>query len=234
MPAAIHESRPNRRGVEVRERVLRTAWEAFSREGFRACSLARIAADAGLSQAGLLHHFPTKEDLLLAVLRWRDELELDQVGRTLPTHTGLSVLSRLLRLVEINVELTDVVRSFTVLSAESVSEGHPARDWFRARYTRVRAAVADALQSGVDSGEIRAGTDCHAVATEVCAVMDGLQLQWLLDPGAVDMVALFRDYARRLDAALRNPAREAPDTPDGQDTRDTGDTPGGTAPSAAP
>lgn len=42
------------------------------------------------------------------------------------------------------------------------------------------------------------------------AVLDGLQYQWLLDPGAVDMPAAFRDFLR----LLRPEPSDAPDGPD--------------------
>jgi len=36
------------------------------------------------------------------------------------------------------------------------------------------------------------------VASEILAMFDGLQLQWLLDPAAVDMTAVFEDFRSRL------------------------------------
>ncbi|PIM65795.1 TetR family transcriptional regulator, partial [Streptomyces sp. JV178] len=52
--------------------MLDTAVDHFARWGFHASSLARIAKDAGITQGGLLHHFPSKEDLLLHVLERAD------------------------------------------------------------------------------------------------------------------------------------------------------------------
>jgi len=45
---------------------------------------------------------------------------------------------------------------------------------------------------------LRGGTDVAAMAEETAAVMDGLQIQWVLDPQGFDMVSRFRAYADRL------------------------------------
>lgn len=193
--------RRSARGEAARERILHAAVEAFAKDGYQGCSLARIASDVGLSQAGLLHHFPTKEDLLAAVLDERDRLD---TRRFLADGAeGIEILSALEKLVEYNTYLTGMVQSFTVLAGESTADLHPARDWFQSRYDNVRAMVADELWKGIDRGEIHPDTDCTAIAAEIVATIDGLQLQWLLDPKKIDMPELFRNYTSRLRDAIR-------------------------------
>src|ERR1700749_2382109 len=60
--------RTNSRGRARRERVLAAAADAFAAEGFRGSSTANIGADVGISDAGVLHHFGTKQRLLFEVL----------------------------------------------------------------------------------------------------------------------------------------------------------------------
>lgn len=76
-----------------------------------------------------------------------------------------------------------------MLSAESVTEGHPAQDFFRDRYAGLRTMVSEALAEASELGETRPGLDVEEAATAIVAVMDGLQIQWLLAPGSVDMAA---------------------------------------------
>ncbi|HEX6344483.1 TetR/AcrR family transcriptional regulator [Umezawaea sp.] len=185
------------RGDARREQILYAAMVVFADHGYHRASLAGIAEQVGISQTGLLHHFPTKRHLLTAVLEARDRLdrewlaELDPDGRT-----GPRLLVSLLRLVDRNRRLGGLVQIYTALSGESVTDGHPARAWFTDRYGRVTASVEAGLLAG--AAAMRPGVDCALLATEVVAVMDGLQLQWLLRPDEVDMVAAFRDYATRL------------------------------------
>jgi AcrR family transcriptional regulator len=175
-----------------RERVLQAALRAIASNGYRGSALAAIAADAGLTTAGLLHHFPSKEHLLVAVLAERDRLDGAQFQ--LAGFQGLAALDRLAELVQHNAMVPGLVQAYTVLMGESVGEDHPAREWFRDRYPLRRANIAAALRAGIESGEIRSEADCDAVAAEVIAMMDGLQVQWVLNPDQVDMAAVFADF----------------------------------------
>jgi AcrR family transcriptional regulator len=190
------------RSDAARERVVEAALKAIAAEGFHGSSLARIAADAGLSQAGLLHHFPSKEELLVAVLAERDRLDGARFRLAEAGFRGLAALDRLVQLVEHNTLVPGLVQAFTVLAGESVSDHHPARAWFQDRYPRRRANIAAALRAGVDAGEIRPDVDCDALAAEIIAMMDGLQLQWLLDPDGVDMASTFADYIQGVRRAI--------------------------------
>src|ERR1700761_1310367 len=60
-------------GIKRREEILDAAQQLFSVQGFRGAALADIAAEVGLTLAGLLHYFTSKEDLLSAVLKRRDD-----------------------------------------------------------------------------------------------------------------------------------------------------------------
>ena len=175
-----------------RERVLQAALRAIASNGYRGSALAAIAADAGLTTAGLLHHFPSKEHLLVAVLAERDRLDGAQFQ--LAGFQGLAALDRLAELVEHNAMVPGLVQAYTVLMGEAVGDGHPAREWFRDRYPRRRANIAAALRAGIESGAIRSDVDCDAVAAEIIAMMDGLQVQWVLNPDQVDMAAVFADF----------------------------------------
>jgi AcrR family transcriptional regulator len=61
-------------GESARERILRTAYELFSRRGIRAVGTDEVIHRAGVAKATLYRHFPTKNDLVLAVLERREQL----------------------------------------------------------------------------------------------------------------------------------------------------------------
>jgi hypothetical protein len=85
------------------------------------------------------------------------------------------------------------VQTFSALLGESVTEGHPAKEFFTARYGLVRAGMAGALRT--EYGErLPGGLTPEQAAPLLVAVMDGLQYQWLLDPESVDMPGAFRDF----------------------------------------
>jgi AcrR family transcriptional regulator len=190
-------------GRARRTRILHIAMEEFAENGYRGASLARIAERAELSQPGLLHHFHTKEDLLAATLDLRDEMDAARFhaedGSLL---AGAAVLHALADLVDHNQRVPGLVQLFTVLSAESVTADHPAHTWARNRYRRIRAVLTDALRDGITRGEFRPDTDAETISIELVALMDGLQQQWLVDPEAVDMAAVFRRHIEALSGRI--------------------------------
>jgi AcrR family transcriptional regulator len=180
------------RSEDARARVLTAAMRALAANGYQGSSLASIAADSGLTVPGLLHHFPSKNDLLVALLEERDRRE---EGRNhLEDARGFEVLDRLLALAERNKRTPEVVRAFTVLVGESVGAEHPARRWAQERYPRFQSDIADALRRGVEDGQIRGDADLDAVAAEIVAMLDGLQVQWVLNPSRIDMTYVLAHY----------------------------------------
>lgn len=56
-----------------RDELVQQALQAFYRNGFQATGMDMLAAETGISKTSMYKHFRTKEDLILAVLRLRDE-----------------------------------------------------------------------------------------------------------------------------------------------------------------
>jgi AcrR family transcriptional regulator len=61
------------RKPDVRQRILETAERLFYAEGVRTVGIDRIIAEAGVAKMSLYNHFPSKDDLILAVLQYREE-----------------------------------------------------------------------------------------------------------------------------------------------------------------
>ena len=72
-----------------------------------------------------------------------------------------------------------IVQGYTVLTGESVTENHPARAWVTERFAVLRSEIQAALIA-VSHGEVSAEM-ADLAASSIIAVMDGLQVQWLLD-----------------------------------------------------
>ena len=53
---------------EARQRILETADRLFYQDGVRAAGIDRIIAEAGVAKMSLYKHFPSKDDLILAVM----------------------------------------------------------------------------------------------------------------------------------------------------------------------
>ncbi|EDY59305.1 MULTISPECIES: TetR/AcrR family transcriptional regulator [Streptomyces] len=177
------------RSGERRAEIIRAALEVIAERGYRGASLAAVAERVGLTQQGLLHHFPTKDALLVAVLEERDRWDA--------VPNGSWRVDLLASLVEYNAMRPAIIQTFSALLGESVTEGHPAREYFTDRYSRVRASMAAALRTEYGD-RLPNGLSPERTAPLLVAVMDGLQYQWLLDPESVDMPGAFRDFLRLL------------------------------------
>ncbi|MFI1944068.1 TetR/AcrR family transcriptional regulator [Streptomyces virginiae] len=184
-------------GDARRQKILDTAVEHFAQWGFNASSLTRIAADCGITQGGLLHHFRGKEDLLLSVLAQSERHDVERLFSE-PAASVAAHFATVVDLAADNERRPGIVRMFNTLVGESGNPEHPAHAYFTRRYARVLAYTVDLLEAGVARGELRSDTDCEAVGREILAVMDGLQIQWVLTPDTVDMPARLRGFLDRL------------------------------------
>ncbi|MCX4715958.1 TetR/AcrR family transcriptional regulator [Streptomyces virginiae] len=184
-------------GDARRQKILDTAVEHFAQWGFNASSLTRIAADCGITQGGLLHHFRGKEDLLLSVLAQSERHDVERLFSE-PAASVAAHFATVVDLAADNERRPGIVRMFNTLVGESGNPEHPAHAYFTRRYARVLAYTVDLLEAGVARGELRPDTDCEAVGREILAVMDGLQIQWVLTPDNVDMPARLRGFLDRL------------------------------------
>jgi AcrR family transcriptional regulator len=176
----------------------------FGEAGYRGASLREIATRCGLSHPGLLHHFPTKQALLLAVLAHRDDVD---GARLSSGGSGLAILRGLVELAERNATRPGIVELFTVLSAEASAAEHPAHAYFVQRYQTTIRTVERAYEQVRAAGGLRPGIEPSAAARQLVALMDGLQIQWLLGDRRLDMAAILHTH---LQAQLTVPLATEP------------------------
>ncbi|SFR62511.1 TetR/AcrR family transcriptional regulator [Microbacterium azadirachtae] len=169
------------KGVVKREEILEAALEIVGRRGYRNASVREIADAVGLSPAGLLHYFGTKEQLFVEILRARDR-------RDTAADDELEFFDAFLAIVRHNPEVPGLVQLYTQLQAEVADAEHPARAYFLDRTEQVHAAARAAIAAGQREGRIRADLDPEWIIRAGHALADGLQNAWMLDP-TIDMAA---------------------------------------------
>ncbi|MFD8686491.1 TetR/AcrR family transcriptional regulator [Streptomyces sp. NPDC059651] len=182
------------KGRAKREEILDQAMAMFGEVGYRGASLRVIATRCGISHPGLLHHFPTKGSLLLAVLEHRDEVDGEWFSVGEPS--GVDCLRRLVDLAVLNTERRGIVELFSVLAAEATSAEHPAHAYFVERYRDLVRTTAVSYGEARDAGALRDGIDPGEAAQQLVALMDGLQTQWLLSGCTTDMAGVLRAHLR--------------------------------------
>lgn len=180
----------NVKGEQTKNAILAAAEHVFAEAGYRGSSLASVAERAGVTQSGLLHHFKTKEELLLGVLEQHELVDDALLLRPL-SRGGASVLDGLGDLLVEYSGNRVAVRLFSVLVAESTAVEHPGHEYMRRRYDKLRNRLVGALAAGIESGEVRSDAPLADLAAALIALMDGIQLQWIYDR-EVDMSGAFR------------------------------------------
>ena len=87
---------PAEAGADARERIIRTAYELFTRHGLAAVGVDRIVAEANVAKTTLYRHFRSKDDLILAVLERHQQLWLRDWLQPKLVADGASAAERLL------------------------------------------------------------------------------------------------------------------------------------------
>ena len=187
--------------------------QLFGEVGYRTASLREVASRVGISHPGLLHHFASKAVLLAAVLERRDEV--DDAAFEADLAAGHDYVDALVRVIERNASRPGIVELFATLSAEATSPDHPAHAYFQDRYRRGRRPRRRRVRAPARAGELRPGIDPLTAARLTVAVMDGMQIQWLLAADTPDDPPGHGGHAARprRDAAVRLTYRSAGSTP---------------------
>jgi len=189
---------PYRKGLERREQIIRSASEVFGELGYIGGSLRAIGDRVGASPATLIQYFGSKEGLLAAVL---EDWTMQTTRWTLAHDTpGLAYFRALFRVTEFHVEHRGLLELFITMAAEATNPGHPAREFIQRRYASLLADCTAKLREAVDRGEVAPMTDeqIDAEVRILIAVLDGVELQWLLGAD-IDLPAL---ASRHLEQAI--------------------------------
>ncbi|MFE3290396.1 TetR/AcrR family transcriptional regulator [Rhodococcus sp. NPDC059234] len=197
-------------GLARRADIVSSAISLFAAHGYRGTSLAAVARESGITKSGLLHHFPSKEVLLTAVLADLDRQTLDSVEID-RDYEGPALL-RALDIVDEIVARNQQNRELTRLAHVGIfnSEDTPelAREWAQRRIEGFRANLAGLIEEGIRVGEVRADVDPAAMASVIIGAISGLEEQWLQDE-SFDMVGAMRT----LTTVLRRDLPIEPDRP---------------------
>ena len=135
----------------------------LARNGWRNTTLAQIANEAGVTSAGLLHHFESKEQLLNAVLDARDADDDSHADREGDLFTEIG------RVAHRFDREPELVGTFTALLVENIEPEAPLHDRMLDRYRDAVDIVADIIRRGQRAGRYRADLDAAVKAVEILA-----------------------------------------------------------------
>ncbi|MCZ9881630.1 TetR/AcrR family transcriptional regulator [Arthrobacter sp. B2a2-09] len=193
-----------RRGDERRERILAAAVHRFAHRGYDATRIADIARDAGVTDAGLIHHFPTKLALFLTIVERREQAYgLHEIG---DLDTVSDLLHWYIKAVREAAQRPDYVYFRAMLSGSGLLDGHPIAGRLAANLEGALDGLTPIFRRGIDRGEISGDEDAEQLMLELLALNEGIRAQWVALPGRIDYPAVFE---RAVNAMYRRIAGRA-------------------------
>lgn len=192
---------------QIPERILIAAARVMEREGFATASLREIAAEAGMTKAGLYYHVPSKEFLLYA-LHERFASKLRDYSERVAS-ADLTATEKLHELVKQTVttaatyqaEGTVFLREYGRLTGDMAAAISAERDRFRQLIEKV-------IDDGIAAGEFRAGTPY----LDTLAILGACNFTafWFNSEGPLKIEDIAESFADRLIYGM-----SAPDTDKG-------------------
>ena len=186
---------PYAKGIARRQQILAEALQAYADSDSTGPSLRAIAQRVGLSERGLLHYFPARDELLVAILAERDAADRARFDPDTPVDDMAAVIAH-------SARTPGLVRLLLEMIAAAADERHAAHRYFTQRYRGLHDLVARKfrLSTGAREQSTPPTVDPEFAARILIAASDGLQAQWLLDP-SIDLEGDLTTLTRVLTSA---------------------------------
>ncbi|MEQ0557872.1 TetR family transcriptional regulator [Amycolatopsis sp. NEAU-NG30] len=162
------------RSRTTRRRLIEAALDSFGERGWHGVTVAGIAERAGVSRGAAQHHFPAREDLVVAAVDLLGQAQIDELrAQAADLPTGASRIERVVEMV-LNLYTGPMFRA--ALQLWSV------------------AATDEALREVLVPLEARVGREAHRVTVELLGVDESR-------PGVRELVQATLDLGRGLGLA---------------------------------
>lgn len=192
-PSERRRGEPARPPPTTAADIVDAALHLFGARGIKSTTIAAVAGRVGITDAGLLHHFPSKAALVEAVLDHGMQLQIDQF-REFIGPGGLEALRAMAEWGATMEESPELVALQIAMSAEAAFPDSPLHDYMIGRYRNVHGLAVGLIRQGIERGDIRPDVDADWEASALIAYLDGVRLQWFLAKGEFQLAAHVRHY----------------------------------------
>jgi len=172
--------------AERRRSILAAAVQAFDASGYAATTMESVAAEAGISKGSIYNYFTSKHDLFQQVFASAvATVEADAVrllDQPIPATQKLdTLLDYWYQRLGYHRRIGRLVLEFWVTAARE-HQGDLA-ETFRQLYARWRERMASLLAQGAQQGEFSREFNSPVAASLILAILDGIEIQSILDVG---------------------------------------------------
>lgn len=167
----------------TREKILTATRNLIAEKGVKQTTLADISHAAGISQGTLFYHYKSKDDLIYDILEQHFSQLTDYIIASIPRHSNADKVKLLRGTLEKLIKDQDTSRMNIYLFQEAILGNDDIRDRFLVKYQTWREMIARQISSLFDISDT---DNLASLGGVILAVIDGLTIQYLLDPHSVD------------------------------------------------
>lgn len=176
--------------------IIRSAYRVMARRGSHRHSLQDIATEAGVSKGLLLYHFGTKDNLLLATMRWALSGTAERIRRRMAQASGSEqTIAALIEAVFVSPPANRDFYMFYLDLLEHQARVPSFRTLSEMLEEMINGLYAEVIQRGHDDG-VFAVDDVRLAARHMRALIEGTFLQWLQSDDWEKSHARWRDDCR--------------------------------------
>lgn len=183
------------KGEAKRAEILAAGLAVLERDGEAGTSMRVVAKEAGISLAGLMHYFPTRDALLTEIQRDGDAKFADWYRNSDVDIDPGELFAQAMAAKIAKPGLATLYLS--LVAAAAVDPSHPATAYLKERYAHMRSLIADYVARRQTTGDIPSHVDANFAASALLSATDGIQFQWMSDP-SIDMANHVRAVWQKL------------------------------------
>jgi AcrR family transcriptional regulator len=182
-------------GREVQ--IVRSAYRVMAERGSHRLSLQDIADEAGVSKALLLYHFGTKDNLLLAAMRWALQGTSTRISESIDgVDDARAAIDALIDAVFVGPQANRDFFLFYLDLVEHLARVPAFHELSAMLHGTINALYADVIATGKEQG-VFAVDDVDAAARDMRSLIEGTLMQWIQSPSWEQDHARWRDQCRR-------------------------------------
>lgn len=136
------------------EKILDCATKFFIEKGYEQTSIQDILDNLQLSKGGLYHHFKSKEEILLAVMRRREKMIYEMLYMTIRKTKAKNAKEKLKKIFY-SLMITDENHSFDVVLSSQIQNPYIIVNSIKNSVSQDAKIIAELIQEGVDDGSLQ-------------------------------------------------------------------------------
>jgi AcrR family transcriptional regulator len=176
-----------KRSEETRRGIMDAAVQLFSRTGYEAASVNDICGSAGVSKGAFYHHFPSKQQLFLAIIEdWLKAVDAQLFSQTGDAGTVPQSLNRMAKMLGFVFEAASGQLPMFMEFLVQASRDQAVWDATIAPYRRYQGLFTDLIEKGQGEGSIRPEVNAQTTSWVLISLAVGILLQGVIDPNMAD------------------------------------------------